>query len=383
MSDLHRAVKAEIQAFTPDRTPPFSALKERKRCRDRRRYAVAGAALSVVAVSAIAFGSVLPGGPQDTTTSVAGGSPTTGSVQPVVFDVLPVTLAIVDDSRFGVGADACVRLPGTSDLAEFTSTPAKYQVTVTGADAMAAFRSCVDQVVGYTAVVATEIVPQPPLPAPTDATGVRICVNLPDTGCAQAAPEVARGLAVSLLDAEPLPPDTVFCAALGRTYTLTFQVGSKELPEIRVPMICGAVEADGKSYTLPQSVLDQVEQAYRTAKDRVLEQQPAGSAGCIGTVTATTQNGKQVTLNPDAPATLTIAVGDRINVAGDGTCGDAVVAGSGDLDGLDGEPTSPLVAQQPGRYVLQVTHAMCAEVRDPACRGGVAFDGALILEVVE
>lgn len=63
MSDLHRAVEAEIQAFTPDRTPPFSALKERKRSRDRRRYTVAGAALSVVAVSGVAVGSTLVGTP--------------------------------------------------------------------------------------------------------------------------------------------------------------------------------------------------------------------------------------------------------------------------------------------------------------------------------
>lgn len=65
MSDLHRAVEAEIQAFTPDRTPPLSALVARKRSRDRRRYAVAGTALSVLAVGGVAVGSTwLTGAPE-------------------------------------------------------------------------------------------------------------------------------------------------------------------------------------------------------------------------------------------------------------------------------------------------------------------------------
>ena len=65
MSDLRRAVEAEIESFTLDRTPPLSALKARKRDRDRRRYAVAGTALSVVAVAGIAAGSALVTGAQD------------------------------------------------------------------------------------------------------------------------------------------------------------------------------------------------------------------------------------------------------------------------------------------------------------------------------
>lgn len=55
MSDLHRAVEDEIDAFRPDRTPPFGALLERHRARSRRRYAAGAVALSAVAVAGIVF----------------------------------------------------------------------------------------------------------------------------------------------------------------------------------------------------------------------------------------------------------------------------------------------------------------------------------------
>lgn len=272
MSDLHRAVEAEIQAFTPENTPPLSAIKERKRSHDRRRYAVTGAALSVLAFSGIALASSSLTDTTDRVTSFADGSAPTAPSQPVIFEVHTDGSVPVNDPRLGAGLDGCLDLPGTSDVAMFFTLPGTYHVTVTGAEATEEFRTCVNEVPGYTAEVSDHAGRPAPLPAPTDATGVRICVNLPSVSCAQAADEVARGLAVSFLDAEPASPDMVSCLALGRTYTLTFQVGSEELPEIRVPMICGAVEAGGKPYTLPQPALDQVEQAYRAATDRMPDQ---------------------------------------------------------------------------------------------------------------
>jgi hypothetical protein len=63
MSDLHRAVEDEIDAFRPDRTPPFAGLLARRRARDRRRTATGAVALSVVAVAGIVFvPSILSGG---------------------------------------------------------------------------------------------------------------------------------------------------------------------------------------------------------------------------------------------------------------------------------------------------------------------------------
>lgn len=66
MSDLHRAIEAELDAHRPDVTPPFAAVRARKRALDRRRNALAGAALSVVAVAGIAVlpSALGPGGGQ-------------------------------------------------------------------------------------------------------------------------------------------------------------------------------------------------------------------------------------------------------------------------------------------------------------------------------
>ena len=264
MSDLHRAVEAEVRFFTPDRTPPLSTIKERKRSRDRRRLTLAGTALSVVAVSGIAAGVNLIPTTTDRVSSVAGEP--SSPVEDVIFDVLPVTQGQVDDARFGVGVDACVRLPGTFDLAKVVRVHPEYRVTATGTDAVRDLQSCVDQVVGYTAVVVTDAPPAPLLPAPIDATGVRICINLPEGGCVDADPDVARGLAIVLLDAEPLSPDVVSCLALGSTYTLTFRRQAEVLADIRVPMMCGPVTAEGKPYTLSASAAEQVERAYLAAR---------------------------------------------------------------------------------------------------------------------
>ena len=54
MSELHRAVQAEVAAHTPTLPPSFEALKARRRSRDRRRAGVAVAA-SALAVAGIAF----------------------------------------------------------------------------------------------------------------------------------------------------------------------------------------------------------------------------------------------------------------------------------------------------------------------------------------
>lgn len=76
MSDLHRAVEDEIDAFRPDRTPPFAGLLARRRARDRRRTATGAAALSAVAVIGIVFvPSALSGG-EDRLPSVANPGPT-------------------------------------------------------------------------------------------------------------------------------------------------------------------------------------------------------------------------------------------------------------------------------------------------------------------
>lgn len=57
MSDLHRAVQAEIELFRPDRIPPFEGLVARRRARRAKAWR-GGAALAVVVVGLGASGGV-------------------------------------------------------------------------------------------------------------------------------------------------------------------------------------------------------------------------------------------------------------------------------------------------------------------------------------
>jgi len=78
VSDLDRAVQAEIDAWTPRTAPPsFDALTGRKRARDRRRLATGGAALSAVALSAAVLVPLLLGSGPDRLPTVAAPPPTT------------------------------------------------------------------------------------------------------------------------------------------------------------------------------------------------------------------------------------------------------------------------------------------------------------------
>ncbi len=76
MSDLHRAVEDEIDAFCPDRTPPFSALLARERVRRRRRNTGGALVLGVVAVAGIVFVPSTFSAGEDRLPSVANPAPT-------------------------------------------------------------------------------------------------------------------------------------------------------------------------------------------------------------------------------------------------------------------------------------------------------------------
>lgn len=62
MSDLHRAVTDEIDAFRPDHTPPFGALMDRNRSRGRRRKMLAVAPVLAAALVASVAWSAVTGG---------------------------------------------------------------------------------------------------------------------------------------------------------------------------------------------------------------------------------------------------------------------------------------------------------------------------------
>lgn len=147
MSDLHQAVQARIAAHTPAAAPPFDALKDRKRTRDRRRYAVAGTVLSVGAAGAAALttGWLDRSGDRLVPPTVA-----EFAEQPAqqVFAVKP-SPRTVGLPNAGEGLRDCLALPGTSGAVELQSDPPQYEVTVTGAREIDAFQACADAVPGY------------------------------------------------------------------------------------------------------------------------------------------------------------------------------------------------------------------------------------------
>ena len=148
MSDLHRAVQAEINAWAPRAAPPaLDALAARKRSRDRRRLAAGGAALSavVVAAAAVLAPSLGTGGDRLAPGPVAApGGPGGESRQ---YHVQPSTTQVLN-TNLEAERDACFALPGVAAVGQGESNPVAYVVTVTGEDEVTAFEGCIEDVVG-------------------------------------------------------------------------------------------------------------------------------------------------------------------------------------------------------------------------------------------
>ncbi len=147
MSDLHRAVEAELDAHRPTLTPPFEAIRARKRARDQRRAAGA-AALSVVAVLGVAFlpSSLRPAHePANRTTTVAG--PTADQEQDQTHFRYGVNwtgqrAAYSEDVDSALHRD-CFALGGVTTGPARLSLPPRYSGTVTSRVNAEALRRCV------------------------------------------------------------------------------------------------------------------------------------------------------------------------------------------------------------------------------------------------
>ena len=115
MSDLHHALQERIAAHLPQTTPPFDALKQRKRQRDRRRYAVAAAALSGVAVAGIVAAPAWTAGAPDRVPSFAGpAGPAATDVRQPPAPTDPAVSVLA--GRIGPGAPPDGKVPPTLQL---------------------------------------------------------------------------------------------------------------------------------------------------------------------------------------------------------------------------------------------------------------------------
>lgn len=158
MSDLDRAVQAELDAHRPEQIPAFSEIRARRRARNQRAYAVGAVALSVLAVAGVAAGSqLLNGGSDGLGPSGAAASPSTatstdrGLAQDTMQRVAArFSLWYSDPGQYDSAArfhlQQCFDAPSTSAHAVLTGRQPAFGVVVTGREMMEAFRSCIDAV---------------------------------------------------------------------------------------------------------------------------------------------------------------------------------------------------------------------------------------------
>jgi hypothetical protein len=146
MSDLHRAVQAELDAHTPGPQPSFDLLLRRKRTRDRRRAGLA-AALSALAAAVIALvPSTLLGGDGGD----GGDPPARVAGQPgevYGFHIKPTRSGAGD----GAALQPCLSLPGVTDTVTLGGLTAQFTGRVTGRSNADALEGCVRAVPGWEA----------------------------------------------------------------------------------------------------------------------------------------------------------------------------------------------------------------------------------------
>jgi hypothetical protein len=144
MSELHRAVEAEIDAFRPGAIPPVAFIKCRKRARDRRRYALSGAALSLLAVAAVVLAANTLAGDGGRLPSYAdpSGDPAPGEPAPLSFHITYRDDAAYSQDRDKPQIDRCFALPGVGRVDAAYSMPPQYTVTVRGEAEVTGFRNC-------------------------------------------------------------------------------------------------------------------------------------------------------------------------------------------------------------------------------------------------
>lgn len=174
MSDLHRAVEAEIDAFRPNRIPPFSLLLHRRRARDRRIRMAGVAAMSAVAVAGVVFLPFTLAGGSDRVEQNTSQAPTAPGGTTERGTVLKPThyrlqYAEFDQAAFKAQAraaqmravSACFALKGVATPITRYNTQIMF-ATVTGSTEVRSFERCIQQIEGVTLTVRPDVpVPEP------------------------------------------------------------------------------------------------------------------------------------------------------------------------------------------------------------------------------
>ena len=285
MSDLDRAVQAEIDAWAP-RTPPpgFDALAGRKRARDRRRLATGGAALSAVAIVGAAALAPSLGGGRDELPTV------TGSPVPTATSPGEDLDALVEVCLTGFTAAPVPDLVGMTEL-EAIPPNARSALRVLAQDG-----ECTDErlagdgvtylVLEHGLVVWAGRLTAPhdtlgeALPVPADPSAATVCVDaVPDGGCRLIDRHKARDLAQALGTARRRQPGGVQCTAMPVPYVVTFAAGGAPAgPAYTVPSSCAPLRLDGASYDLGQDARDLVARLHQTAPVPPVDSIQSGTA---------------------------------------------------------------------------------------------------------
>jgi hypothetical protein len=259
---LDRAVDARVDAYRPDKVPPFEVVQARKRARERRRGAAA-AATAALAVAGIAFVPSALGSRDDGRNAPPSVANRDDGTAVFGYHVKATDARAFRDAGLQAQAalDRCFAMPGLSEGLVLFSFPAQYTGRVTGSDEAEAFEACVDAVPGTDATltpVDEEARDRPGLAW----TGAEVCSVGSEEPCRQLDADQAAALDRVLDRAVPAPDGTAYCEALSPIYRVLFQHSSAKTVPIDVPLRCGPVLKGTEPYLLDQAGRDEVQRAF-------------------------------------------------------------------------------------------------------------------------
>ncbi len=298
---LDDAVDARIDAYRPDRVPPFEAVEGRKRRRDRRRLAYAGAVLPVVVIAAAL--AVVPwlDGARDvnehlTPGTVEAGEAATWDIDPdappqpdaASFPVLVTRVACnsgetgevfrprIEEAQGTVVVTFAVApqpVGGSYDCQGNKPVRTEVQLAEPVGDRTVVDGACRTSLPNGQPVCRDEQRwPPAAQEAPAAHSGIEVDICLSGEGCRALDPVTSDRVRVALgLDTTGNVPTTSppggSCRAGSSLFTVRIHYASGDPQEVLVPRQCGPMQVNGQLRPIQEQVRDQVRRAYETAKD--------------------------------------------------------------------------------------------------------------------